>query len=47
MNNYKKIIVEIYLDLKNIDDVGKVANYIPELGNVSADNFGINITNIT
>jgi glutaminase len=46
MNNYKKIIEEIYLDLKNIDDVGKVANYIPELGNVSSDNFGINITNI-
>ncbi|TXD50999.1 MULTISPECIES: glutaminase [unclassified Polaribacter] len=46
MKNYKKIIEDIYLDLKNIDDLGKVANYIPELGNVSADNFGIHITTI-
>ena len=46
MENYKKIIEDIYLDVKDIDDVGKVANYIPELGSVSSDNFGINITNI-
>ena len=43
---YQKIITEIYSDIKNIEDIGKVANYIPELGNVSADNFGINITKI-
>jgi glutaminase len=46
MTNYKKIIEDIYFDLKNIEDVGKVANYIPELGDVSPDNFGINITTI-
>jgi glutaminase len=46
MDNYKKIIKEIYADLKNIEDTGKVANYIPELGNVNANNFGINITTI-
>ena len=46
MNNYQKIIDNIYQELKNIDDIGKVANYIPELGNVSADNFGINITKL-
>ena len=46
MNNYQKIIDNIYQELKNIDDIGKVANYIPELGNVSADNFGINITTL-
>ena len=46
MENYQKIIEDIYLDLKNIDDVGKVANYIPELGEVSADKFGINMTTI-
>lgn len=46
MQNYKKIIEDIYADVKNIDDIGKVANYIPELGNVSLDNFGIHITNI-
>jgi glutaminase len=47
MENYKKIIKDIYLDLKNIDDFGKVANYIPELGSVSDDNFGVHITTIT
>ena len=46
MNNYQKIIDNIYQELKNIGDIGKVANYIPELGNVSADNFGINITKL-
>jgi glutaminase len=46
MENYQKIIEDIYLDLKNIDDVGKVADYIPELGEVSADKFGINMTTI-
>ena len=46
MKNYQKIISEIYTDLKNIDDIGKVANYIPELGNISSDNFGVNITTI-
>jgi len=46
MENYKKIIKEIYSDLKNVEDIGKVANYIPELGNVNDANFGINITTI-
>ncbi|WP_298767067.1 glutaminase [uncultured Polaribacter sp.] len=46
MENYQKIIEDIYLNLKNVNDPGKVANYIPELGTVSADNFGINITDI-
>ncbi|WP_397447649.1 glutaminase [Polaribacter sp. R77954] len=46
MDNYQKIIESIYADVKNIEDSGKVANYIPELGNVSPDNFGINITTI-
>jgi glutaminase len=46
MKNYKKIIEDIYTDLKSIEDIGKVANYIPELSNISADNFGINITTI-
>tara|TARA_R110000765_G_scaffold371645_1_gene461928 strand:+ start:246 stop:1163 length:918 start_codon:yes stop_codon:yes gene_type:complete len=46
MKNYQKIIEDIYTDLKQVDDIGKVANYIPELGNVSDKNFGINITTI-
>ncbi|MCL4146295.1 UNVERIFIED_CONTAM: hypothetical protein GTU68_010898, partial [Idotea baltica] len=44
MEIYKNIIEDIYSDLKNIDDSGKVANYIPELGNVSPNNFGIHMT---
>ncbi|QOD60435.1 glutaminase [Polaribacter haliotis] len=46
IKKYQKIITEIYSDIKDVEDLGKVANYIPELGNVSADNFGINITKI-
>lgn len=46
MDNYKKIIEDIYLEIKNIDDIGKVPNYINELSTVNPDNFGINITKI-
>ncbi|WP_159950410.1 glutaminase [Polaribacter septentrionalilitoris] len=46
MKNYHKIITEIYSDLKNVNDIGKVANYIPELANVSDSNFGVHITTI-
>jgi len=46
MENYKKIIEDIYFEVKNVEDFGKVADYIPELSNVSPDNFGVNITNI-
>ena len=46
MENYKKIIEDIYLEVKNVDDIGKVANYIPELAFVDSNNFGINITTI-
>lgn len=46
MKNYQNIITKIYTELKNIEDIGKVANYIPELGTVSPTNFGINITTI-
>ncbi len=46
MDNYQKIINRIYSNLKNVSDTGKVANYIPELGNISPDNFGVNITTI-
>lgn len=46
MEHYKKIIKDIYFDVQKIDDSGKVANYIPELANVSANNFGVSITKI-
>lgn len=46
MENYKKIIEDIYLYVKNIEDTGKIAAYIPELENVAADNLGVSITTI-
>ena len=45
MENYKKIIEDIYLEVKNLDDIGSVADYIPELALVNANNFGVHITN--
>lgn len=44
--NYKKIIEEVYQDVKNVDDKGQIATYIPELGNVSSENFGVHIATI-
>ena len=44
MENYKRIIEDIYFDVKSVDDVGEVANYIPELAFVDATNFGVHIT---
>jgi glutaminase len=46
MENYKKIIEDIYFDVKSVDDIGEVANYIPELAFVDATNFGVHITTI-
>jgi len=39
--NYQQIINEIYQKAKNKPDTGVVASYIPELGKVHPDNFGI------
>ncbi|SHM79778.1 glutaminase [Polaribacter sp. KT 15] len=46
MKKYPTIIDNIYAEIKNIKDEGKVANYIPELGCISDENFGISITTI-
>ena len=46
MENYKNIIEDIYLEVKNIPHSGKVANYIPELAFVDPSNFGVSITTI-
>lgn len=46
METYQKIIEDIYTDVKNSRDSGKVASYIPELGTISPDNFGINLITI-
>jgi len=46
MEHYKKIIEDVYAEVKSVEDIGTLANYIPELALVDANNFGINITNI-
>ena len=44
--NLKSIIKEVYSSVKNIDDIGQLASYIPELANVNSENFGIHISTI-
>ncbi len=34
------------MKIKNIDDKGNLASYIPELANVDSENFGIHISTI-
>ncbi len=46
MENYQKIINAIYSEIKSVNDTGNVANYIPELGCISPNNFGISISTI-
>ena len=43
---FKEIIQEVYQKVKNIDDKGQLASYIPELANVDSQNFGIYISTI-
>ncbi|MGB1242519.1 MAG: glutaminase [Chitinophagales bacterium] len=44
--NYQTIIEEIYTQVKNGEHLGEVATYIPELGNVHPDKFGVHLTTI-
>jgi len=44
MENYKKIIKDIYLEVNKLPDTGTLANYIPRLALVDARNFGIHMT---
>lgn len=39
--NYAKIIEEIYQQTLQIDDLGKLASYIPELSKINPEKFGI------
>ena len=43
MPNYQAILDEIYLSLKNSENLGKVADYIPELANTDKNKFGIHL----
>jgi len=44
--NYTAIFSEIYSELKNIENTGIVAQYIPELRGVDANNFGVCLTGL-
>jgi len=44
--NYKKIFTKIARELTQVKDIGKVANYIPELSTVEPSKFGIHLTTI-
>jgi glutaminase len=44
--NYKEIIKEVYIKVKDAEDKGRSASYIPELANVNPENFGIHLTTI-
>ncbi len=42
--NYQEIIEELYAAVKQEENIGSLANFIPELGNVDPDKFGIHLT---
>ena len=44
--NYKKILSGVPDELKNLEDKGKVASYIPELKNVDPNKVGINLITV-
>jgi glutaminase len=44
--NHAEILEKIYRDVKDIDDSGKLASYIPELARVSPKKFGIHISTV-
>jgi glutaminase len=44
--DYQRIFVEIVSELKDVDDSGEVATYIPELGNVDPAKLGIHLTTV-
>lgn len=44
--DYLEIFNKIYSQIKSEQHLGKVCNYIPELGTVNPDKFGVNLTTI-
>lgn len=47
MQNYQAILDEIYTSLKDVENTGEVASYIPELANVGKEKFGIHLQMIS
>jgi len=44
--NYQEIINEIYADIHQEENLGKVASYIPELGKINPEYFGVHLRTI-
>lgn len=44
--NYQKLIEEIYLEVRNSNNIGNIASYIPELEKVNPDKFGVSLTTV-
>jgi glutaminase len=44
--NFKEVIENVYQKIKDIDDKGNLASYIPELENVDPESFGVHISTI-
>jgi glutaminase len=44
--NFEKIITTVYQQIKDIEDLGKLPTYIPELAEIDSENFGVYITSI-
>lgn len=44
--NFEEVIQHVYLKVKDIDDKGEVASYIPELKNIDSKYFGVHISTI-
>ncbi len=46
IENYKKLIKEIYNEIKHLSGIGKVANYIPALAQVNPNKFAVAISTV-
>ncbi len=44
--NYQKILSEIVTECRQLEDIGSVASYIPELRNIDPNKFGVHLTTI-
>ncbi|MBC7557524.1 MAG: glutaminase [Chryseobacterium sp.] len=44
--NYAQIISSIYSDILSRENLGKVPDYIPEIGNISEDKFGVSFLDL-
>ena len=44
--NTKEIVQSVFNKIKDIEDIGNVATYIPELENVDVNSFGVHISTL-